>query len=317
MDFFNNSNGINITTVDPKSERPFRYYSLFVVLFLLVPISLLDIFIIVATYKADSIPKTIKLVLINLFSGSVILALGLIIIFLADVILSGCRCGEPSDFVCRLAIWSITAGGASRLEFVALFSSLVFAIVKNREENVKLSVFIVLSIIFWLISLILNAPVFIPEVWQLTFVGGVTCYPQPTGINTFIHVAFYFTIFCMCGFTVTIVMPIVTICYIKHNTITGDTALYKAMAKFALFLLIGNGANFTGLSTPVFLALFAVQGKENVETERIFSYMEGIFLNLSLIPAPILVLVYFKPVRIKILQMITGTFGRKIKAKGK
>ena len=142
MDFFNNSNGINITTVDPKSERPFRYYSLFVVLFLLVPISLLDIFIIVATYKADSIPKTIKLVLINLFSGSVILALGLIIIFLADVILSGCRCGEPSDFVCRLAIWSITAGGASRLEFVALFSSLVFAIVKNREENVKKSVFI-------------------------------------------------------------------------------------------------------------------------------------------------------------------------------
>ena len=283
-----------------------------IVLVLLVPVSLLDLLIIVATYKADSIPKTIKLVVINLFSGSVALALGLMIIFIANVILTGCRCGEPSDFVCRLALFIITAGGASRLEFVALFSSLVFAIVKNREENVKKSVFIILSITFWLVSLILNVPVFIPEVWQITFIGGVTCSPHATGTNTFIHATIIFTVFCVCGFAVTIVMPIVTMCYIKHKTITGDTLLYKAMAKFALFLLIGNGANFIGQSAPVFLALFAVQGKENVEAERIFSYVEGIFLNLSLIPAPILVLMYLKPVRIKILQMITGTFRRNL-----
>ena len=69
------------------------------------------------------------------------------------------------------------------------------------------------------------------------------------------------------------------------------------MLKFALFLLIGNGLGFFGNSIAIYCRLPYIQ------TYKYYSWgPDAIVFNallvLPLIPTPILILVYFKPVRI-------------------
>ena len=52
-------------------------------------------------------------------------------------------------------------------------------------------------------------------------------------------------------------------------------------------------------TTPLLFAAFAPAGKDWYTLEKAFNYVEGVFILLSLIPTPVLILIYFKPVRIK------------------
>ena len=53
--------------------------------------------------------------------------------------------------------------------------------------------------------------------------------------------------------------------YIRHNTISGDVTLVKAMIKFAAFLVLGNIINIVGQVTPL---LFAVHHAATPHSSR-------------------------------------------------
>ena len=108
------------------------------------------------------------------------------------------------------------------------------------------------------------------------------------------------------GFAVSVFSPIATVWYIRHNTISGDITLVKAMIKFAVFLVLGNIINFIGQTTPLLFAAFAPAGKDWYTLEKAFNYVEGVFILLSLVPTPVLILIYFKPVRKRIKHILCG-----------
>ena len=73
----------------------------------------------------------------------------------------------------------------------------------------------------------------------------------------------------------------------------------KQMLKFALFLLLGNVLGFFGNFLPTAGSLIFKSANISREVARVLGLVYNGLLALSLIPSPILILVYFKPVCIQ------------------
>ena len=84
------------------------------------------------------------------------------------------------------------------------------------------------------------------------------------------------------------------------------------MMKFALFLVLGNVINFVGQTTPLLFVAFAPAGKDWYTLEKAFNYIEAVFIFLSLIPTPVLILIYFRPVRQRMKRMLCGVCMKKV-----
>ena len=300
---------VSNVTLGPPRRPPFSYYSLAVTVFFLIPLLLFNILLTLAIAMEKSITGTLRLILVNIVTAGQVVIVGLMMYFIADVIISGCWCPElrPSDFACRLMLWVIASGGAARLMYMTTFAISVYVLVRYGVKKMKMWIAVVAIVGVWVAVLLPNAAIFSPDVVLINFHDNVTCAAHGTGYKTFIYVFGYMSVYGLLGFAVSVFSPIATVWYIRHNTISGDITLVKAMVKFAVFLVLGNIINFVGQTTPLLFAAFAPAGKDWYNLEKIFNYVEGVFILLSLIPTPVLILIYFKPVRQRMKRILCSS----------
>ena len=135
------------------------------------------------------------------------------------------------------------------------------------------------------------------KILKITLLDGNDCTAHGENTNALIYAFSYIFVYGLGSFTIAILFPILMVCYIRKHTISGDTQLLKGMVKFAIFLLLGNSMNFIGISIPILFVTFAPSGDEYYTLVKAFNYTEGIFIILSLIPTPIILLIFFKPIR--------------------
>ena len=308
----NNSSLANTsnTTLGPMEEmvpRPmFGFYSVVITVLFLTPLLLFNTLLTVAIAKEKSIVGTLRLVLVNIVTAGQVVIVGLIMFFTSVIIISGCWCPElrPSDFACRLMMWVIASGGAARLMYMTTFAISVYVLVRYGARKMKIWVAVVAVVGVWVAVLLPNAAIFSSDVVLIIFHDNDSCAAHGTGYKTFIYAFGYMSVYGLLGFAVSVFSPIATVWFIQHNTVSGDITLVKAMMKFAVFLVLGNIINFVGQTTPLLFAAFAPAGKDWYTLEKAFNYIEGVFILLSLIPTPVLILVYFKPVRQRMKHML-------------
>ena len=192
-----------------------------------------------------------------------------------------------------------------------MYSTSWFVLVRRGTKKMKLWIAIVAVIGVWLAVLLPNTAVLLPQVMLINFHDNDSCAAHGTGYKTVIYSFGYTTVYGLLGFAVSVFFPIATVRFIRHNTISGDVTLVKAMLKFAIFLVLGNIINFVGQTTPLLFAAFAPAGKDWYDLEKTFNYVEGVFILLSLVPSPVLILIYFKPVRKRIKRILCGTCMKK------
>ena len=302
----NRSANASNTTLEPPGRPLFSYYDLTVTVFCLTPLLLFNILLTVAIVIEKSIARTLRLVLVNIVTAGQIVIVGIIIIAISDVIISGCWCPElrPSDLVCRLMVWVIASGGAARLMYMTTFAISVYVLVRFGAKKMKIRVVIVAVVCVWVAVLLPNAAVLSPDIILINLHDNHTCAVHGTGYKTFIYAFGYTTLYGLLGFVVSVICAICTIWFIRHNTISGDVTLVKAMMKFSVFLVLGNIINFVGQLTPLLFAAFAPVGKGWYTLEKAFNYVEEIFILLSLVPTPVLILIFFKPVRQRVIRIL-------------
>ena len=298
----NVSNG----TLGRAGRPPFSYYSLAITIILLAPLLLFNILLTVAIAMEKSLAWTQRLVLVNIVTAGQIVILGLIMFFTANTIISGCWCPElrPSDFACRWIYWVIASGGAARLVYMAMFAISVYVLVRYGARKMSTWASVIATIGAWVVVLLPNAAIFSPDIVLITFNDNVTCAAHGTGYKTFIYAFGYAGAYGIMGFAMSVFSLIATVCFIRRNSISGDIALEKAMMKFALFLILGNIINFVGQVIPLQFAAFAPAGKDWYDLEKVLNYVEGVFILLSLIPTPVLILIYFRPVRQRVTRVL-------------
>ena len=296
------------TTVSPPGRPPFSFYSLIITLCFLTPLLIFNSLLLVVIAVEKSIIGTLRLLLANIVTAGQVVIVGLIMFFIANVTISGCWCPElrPSDFACRLMMWVIASGGAARLMYMTTFAISVYVLVRYGARNMQLWVAAIAVVCVWIGVLLPNAAIFSQDVVLINFHDNVACAPHGTGRNAIIYAFGYTIVYGLLGFAVSVLCAVVTFWFIRNN-ISGDITLVKVMMKFAVFLVLGNIINFIGQTTPLLFAAFAPAGKDWYTLEKAFNYVEGVFILLSLVPTPVLILIYFKPVRQKVKRIFCCT----------
>ena len=276
-----------------------------------IPIVTLTVAVLVAVISAKSVPRSIRFVLANILAASLTTITGTVMAFWNRAILTSTDHLCPSDTACRVYYWLINTGGSARLSFMATFAVVVFVIIKCSTTAIR-PIFLVLSVIaIWIFSIAFNAQLFSSQIVVSHFLDGSGCVPRLAMSVGLVYAVPYMIVFVLIPVNLTISLPCATICFIRKNTQKRrDGMLTKAMVKFTLFLLLGNTIGVLGQSTPIFFAVLSKEGSaiSNDGLSVAINYLNGIFLTVSFVPTPILVVVYFKHVRKQLRKCLVWMF---------
>ena len=288
--------------ISELSGPGYLVFSVVFLLLVLLPTVVVNVFIVVLLALDKTTAKHMRLVLGNIPVACIIVALGLSIYHLTGIHLNISDNSPPDDNLCRFITMVLAFGGIARLLFMTAFSGIVFVVV--RCQNLKTTrQFVTICVTvagLWFLAFLGTAPLFSDQVVHTFFSDNVSCGPVPVGIFSYVYVCLYLVLFGVCTFGVTIALLTLTVCYIRRRSIA-DSEMKKAMLKLGFFLLIGNIVNIIGQILPALIATFLVSF-ENAEAKNYgigdvaLIYFSYIMLNISLIPPPILIMVYFKPI---------------------
>ena len=270
-------------------------YSGSLVLVILLPACILNCINLVSLMRRSSLLSAVRLVLGALAVAGLLNALGLIIHRLSGIILASKLLPNLYFDLCRSNLWIILIGAACRLTFLALFAVAVLVLV-STPQYAKAAVFMVVFTTAFLIICTICGLVFAPDMANVEYAYGVSCGPLSVGISTIAFAIFYVSAFALVPVFMIIVIPIIALCNIKKTAVTHDIKIEKALARFTLFMLIGNIFNFVGIALPAAIEAqnIAPSFRENI---ILVEYVPYGLMSLSLLPSPILMFIFFKAVR--------------------
>ena len=279
----------------------FMAYSILLAVITLVA-GLMIGFTILALLKATSIPGPVRLFLFNLLLAGLLVAVALMFMVGTSTVLINVSSNHLRPrYLCRVYLWAFATGVVARLWSLAAFSFSILAIVRFSKKTISVWSAAVILIILWLVPMGISLYVLLPYVYEAQFLHGVACFPDNNSTAIIVQARYTFfaawTIFGgLAPLSVSITVPIVCLCYIRKNTVTEGTQYRKAMAKFSLFLVVGGSINIAGQIIPGLLALYSAPPSVYL------GYGSSV---LSLIPTPIIILAFLKPVREQAMKIIT------------
>ena len=242
-----------------------------------------------------SMAKTLQIFLINLLCAGLATAVIGVTFPLSAVTVHCAGIREPSLPFCRFALWGYSAGAIARLFSMAAFSVAVLLVVRYSVKALKYAPIVLTLVLLWLGAILLNTHVLVPPIYAVQYVDGVACFPRTADANIIKPARYTITAICgvLGGITpvvISIVVPILVLCYIKQNRVTEGSDYNKGITKFALFLVSGNLINLLGQAV-VSAIVYSSSGPG--------LYLTYSIAVLSLLPTPILVVAFLKPVRDK------------------
>ena len=251
-------------------------------------------FTIVALFKANAVPTPVRLYLINLLFAGLLVALTLIFISITSAVFVVVSSNHPRPrYLCRVCLWAFGTSTATRLWSLAAFSLSTMAIVLFSKKTIHKWSAAVIVFSLWIVPMILSLYILFPYVYEVQFIHSVACYLDNDHKNLVVPARYAFaatwTIFGgLTPLIVSMIVPIICLCYIRRNIVTEGTEYRKGMAKFSLFLIVGGSINFFGQFSPGLASLF------NAVPGVYLSYGSAV---ISLLPTPIIIVVFLKPVR--------------------
>ena len=257
--------------------------------------------ILVSLLMATSIPRPLRLFLINLLLAGLIVVVVVLLILCTSVSLIAVGTHAPLPrYLCRVYLWVFGAAGVARLWSLTTFSFSILGIVKYGKKTISWWSAIVIIAILWLGAMLISLYLMLPYVFEAQFVHGVACFPDRENVIIVGARYTFLLIWTILGgltpLIISIVVPIVCLCYIRNNTVTEGTQYRKAMAKFSLFLVVGGCINFTGQALPALLSI-------NLAAPGI--YLSYGLAAVSLLPTPIIIMAYLKPVQEQVKRIVT------------
>ena len=191
---------------------------------------------------------------------------------------------------------------------MAVFAIVVVVIMKCSNSAVKFKYLIISVVVVWITCAAVGAIFAVPGVVKLR-----PCSPGLdflAGEKLWIFGASYFLFFVVIPFTLAIFIPVYALCYIRSNLVSENASSLKPMFKFTFFLLLGNGLCFFGNALGSIGSVIIRDANVDNEVEQILKEPYLVLLALSLIPTPILIVVYFKPVRIQMRKCVLRFCGK-------
>ena len=297
---------MNTTTLPQESaaslDSPgYMAYAILLIVIIIVAGMMIGI-VVVALAMAHSIPRPLRLFLINLLLAGLVMAvsLGFNVFTSAVLVAVGPEHPRPPLYLCRVCFWLFAGGAVTRFWSLAAFSLSVLAVVRFGKKTIHLCYATFIMTVLWIVPMAMNLYILFPYVYEAHYVDGVACFTDNNNI-TLIEVHYIFaTNWAISGgiipLTVSITVPIVCLCYTKNNAITEDAWFRKGLAKFSLFLVLGGVIGITGGAVPAAVSFYS---------EAPGVCLSFGFAAVSLFPTPIIIIAYMKAVQEQIKKMFT------------
>ena len=301
-----NSTVPDLSVLEGQGTKNYAVFGNAIVRLCIITLSLvLNGLVIFLVIREKSLHKTIRLVLISILLSCIVIAAGGIVFDVVDAVFTFDPLRDPDPGICHFAVWLVLGGGACRLGFMALFSIVVFILVRYGDTRLRMP-FLVLSIaVIWITVAAYSSVLFSPQVVLVNSLVGFKCSVHvQDSVGGYLFTAIYILVFGVVVYAITIGFPIRALFYIRKNNITGDKGSQKALVRFSLFLLIGNTISFIGHVVPI-IASAAPESKNMQESEIIFGIVEGYFVYVSLLITPVLIVLYFRKIRSKVFSIAT------------
>ena len=283
------------------SESPYVQFSVLPLFFLLLFVFTVNILLLMAIFMEKTMPGTVRLVLGNIVVSSEVVIIGGIIWVMGSVI-SSIMESEPSEFVCRLFYVMISSGAAGRLLYMATYAVTVYVLARYvgtnlREVKLRFWPTLLAVVVIWVFASIPNMNIFSQEIWQVNFTSSyiTICTVHGRDSTVYIYPFFYIIVYCVSSFILSIIFPLLTVQYIKKNTVEEIKRSMKRMCIFTVFLLVLNSINILSISFPMALLTFVPVEDRNLVIH--FTTIGVFCVLVSLISTPIMYLVFFKTLR--------------------
>ena len=256
----------------------------------------------VALAMARSIPRPLRVFLINLLLSGLVVVLGSVFIAVTSAVLVvlGSEHPRPPRYLCRLYVWLFGVGSVARPGSLAAFSLSVLAIVRFGKKTISLHCAAGISTILWLGPIAACFYILIPYVYGVQFVNGIACFPDNNNISNIPASGTLFAVWVTAGglipMTISIAVPIICLCYISKNAVTEITQYRKGLSKFSLFLVMGGVINIAGQIIPAVAANYT-------ESPRV--YLNYTVASVSFLSTPIIIIAYLKLVQEQVRKIVT------------
>ena len=267
------------------------------------PTLIVNTFAAIMLITETSLLKVFRLVLLCIIASCIFVGLRGLLICLANFI-AIYQDIPGSMTACRFFGWMILAGMAGRTSFMAMLAIEVYVLVKHGQMALKMKTTVIgifaICIVIGSFSLI----TFSNNAVQVSFIGGVICNAGlQSSITGYICIFIYVSIFGILPFIILIFTSCASWHKLKQAVVSSDTKSKQALVKFGLFLLIGNTINLIGQVLPI--ATSSSVTSNDPHGKLISLYWRFILAYISLLPSPILVILYFKPIRRKVFHCLT------------
>ena len=296
---------INDSTCSTGEEASvFREPGLVAVYIAVLPILAFEIGLlvlaIVSLWRASGISRALRVFLTNQLAACIIFTVAISCFLLVPCILVlNITLNPPPLLFCQFLIWGYGFGAVGRMWSLTAFSIVVFVIVKYGKQALKPVYMIVGLIGAWTLTFLFTIHHILPyPVYDAQFVDNVVCWPNYDALPLSSLYSVFFIWAVLGGLiplTISLTIPTFILCYIKCNTITEGIDDKRRIAKFALFLVSGNIINFLGQTIPAFVSLHA-------EASGVIS--AALFIFVSSLPTPFIIIAYLKPVREQVKKML-------------
>ena len=294
-----NASNSTVSLFTPSIPGLLVYYLLFIAI--ITPVTVANLFSLIAILLDRTTSVYVRFSLCNIPLSCLIVSAGILLFYFAGVslIIAGDH-SSISEF-CRPTVYLISVGGTGQLLFMAVFSINVYVTVNRdrictalKAKKCFLCFFILSILAVWIVVIIGRIVLFFGEFTESLN----SCQLNATGGT--VNVIMYILVYGVGGFAVTIIFLILTVCYTKNHAFSHqDSVFKKAMLKLSFFLLISIALNFIGLLLPAILVTSTSEEQESLAAYITFT-LAAVLVDLSLVPTPILVIMYFKPVRMRL-----------------
>ena len=277
----------------------FGVFSLLTAL-LSVALCALTILTIAALCMAQTMSKHLRIFLINILVGVLVMGIAFLLLTALSVILVLAKPKLPPIYFCYVVYYVFGVGALSRPLNLTLYSLVVLITVRFGKKDWKMLYSGLSLAILWLVLLAISIIFLVPSVTAVQYFEGVACFPDSDASNTRVQAVFgvFRLIFgYVAPLAVSVVIPVYCLCYIRRNSISGDTGYKKAISRLSLFLVTGSVVNLCGSLQMTVTVMFSYA------SEAVY-LQYGIGL-LSLFPTPILIIMFLKAVRDQMRAIIT------------
>ena len=275
----------------------------------------LNLLVIAALIGKDNseLVLSIRVILINILAASVIGALGSALYHIYSPIarlVSSASTHQPP--LCLTSLFLSSTSSSGRILFTAFYGVAVFIVVRCWSRPVlaprNTNYFILASAVLWLLAVATAGINALFIVYQS--LSGICSNRIQESQNTSYSISLaiaspYLAVSCI-PIIITPIILIETSCYVKRKTITEHKETKKALVNFGLFLIIVQAFNaFAHICIP----LLGIIGIHILQRNSSLVFTVAVALSdLSRIPTSTLILIFFKPVRLKVRRWICRCF---------